>query len=62
MSPTTDRLGHKKSPPERKPICVLIHSAGLDMSKQPAFTAVATLFTSNCQAVGISTHSLNQGW
>lgn len=61
MSPTTERLGQKKSPPERKPICVLIHSAGLDMSKQPAFTAVATLFTSNCQAVGISTHSLNQG-
>lgn len=62
MSPTTERLGQKKSPPERKPICVLIHSAGLDMSKQPAFTAVATLFTSNCQAAGISTHSLNQGW
>lgn len=62
MSPTTERLGLKKSPPERKPICVLIHSAGLDMSKQPAFTAVATLFTSNCQAAGISTHSLNQGW
>lgn len=62
MSPTTDRPAQKKSPPERKPICVLIHSAGLDMSKQPAFTAVATLFSSNCQAVGLSTHSLNQGW
>lgn len=62
MSPTTDRPAQKKSPPEREPICVLIHSAGLDMSKQAAFTAVATLFSSNCQAIGLSTHSLNQGW
>lgn len=49
VCPNTETLGQKKSPPERTPICVLIHSAGLDMSKQLAFTTLATLFTSHCQ-------------
>lgn len=57
VSPNTERLGQKKSPPERNPICVLIHSAGLDMSKQLAFTALATLFTSNWQTIWIYTHT-----
>lgn len=35
-----------KSPPEKNPICVPIHSAGLDMSKQHAFTTLATLYSS----------------
>lgn len=57
VSPNRERLGQKKSPPERNPICVLIHSAGLDMSKQLAFTTLATLFTSNWQTIRIYTHT-----
>lgn len=51
VSPNTERRAQKKSPPERNPICVLIHSAGLDMSKQLAFTALATIFTLHWQTV-----------
>lgn len=57
VSPNTERLGQKKSPPERNPICVLIHSAGLDMSKQLAFTTLATLFTSHWQTIWVYTHT-----
>lgn len=57
VSPNRERLGQKKSPPERNPICVLIHSAGLDMSKQLAFTTLATLFTSHWQTIWVYTHT-----
>ena len=60
VSPNTERRGLKKGPPERNPICVLIHSAGLDMSKQHAFTTLATLFTSHGQTIGVYAHTLTK--
>lgn len=55
VSPNTERLGPKKGPPKRNAFCVLIHSAGQDVSKQHAFTTLATLFTSHWQTIGVNT-------
>lgn len=63
VSPNTERLGQKKSPPERNPICVLIHSAGLDMSKQLAFTAPATPFHFTlADHLNVHTHWIEGSW
>lgn len=63
VSPNTERLGQKKSPPERNPICVLIHSAGLDMSKQLAFTTPATPFHFKlADHLNVRTHWIEGSW